>query len=201
MQDRLAFAREWVSKSWDNAVVTDSKYFWLCTKGPGFKEWVLFEDEPPTKPSEKNCFKLHVYGGVSKYGRTPLFVTAGSTRIKRGKGESKEVTGAVYLDLLKRELIPACKELMSRRPAYEQNKPWVFQRDSAKPHTTKIVKRWLADQEGFNTMKWPAKSPDLSWIQNMWAIVSSRVQRRANLNMDNFEQAIHEEWASIPQSA
>lgn len=50
-------------------------------------------------------------------------------------------------------------------------------------------------------MKWPAKSPDLSWIENMWAIVSSRVQRRANLNIDNFEQAIHEdEWASIPQS-
>eukprot|EP00873_Tetraselmis_striata_P004823 jgi/Tetstr1/425087/TSEL_015551.t1 len=104
--------------------------------GPGFKEWVLFKDEPPTKPSEKNCFKVHVYDGVSKNGITPLFVTVGSTRIKRGKGESKGVTGAVYLDLLKRELIPACKKLMSKRPAFEQNKPWVFQHDNAKPHTT-----------------------------------------------------------------
>jgi hypothetical protein len=55
-------------------VVTNSKYFWLSSKGPGNKEWVLFEDESPTKVSEQNCFKVHAYGGVSKYGRTPLFV-------------------------------------------------------------------------------------------------------------------------------
>jgi hypothetical protein len=70
---RPCFAKQWVRESWHNVVVTDIKYFWLYNnKGPGNKEWVLFEDEPPTKVSEQNCFKVHAYGGVSKYSMTPM---------------------------------------------------------------------------------------------------------------------------------
>jgi hypothetical protein len=29
--------------------VIDNNYFWQSNKGPGNKEWVLFEDEPPTE--------------------------------------------------------------------------------------------------------------------------------------------------------
>jgi hypothetical protein len=63
-------------------VVTNNKYFKISNKGLGNKEWVLFEDEPPNKVSEKNCFKSHAYGGVSKYGKIPLFATVGSNGIK-----------------------------------------------------------------------------------------------------------------------
>jgi hypothetical protein len=37
---------------WHNVIViTNIKYLWLSIKGPGSKEWVFFEDEPPTKVS------------------------------------------------------------------------------------------------------------------------------------------------------
>ena len=71
---RLRFAKTWVKKRWDNVVVTDSKYFWLCQKGVGSKVWVLYGDKAPIVPAFKNCTKLHVYGGVALRGRTPLFV-------------------------------------------------------------------------------------------------------------------------------
>jgi hypothetical protein len=113
MRARLYIARKRVRSSWHNVVVTDSKYFWLSNKGAGNKEWVLFEDEPPTKVSEQKCFKVHAYVGVSKYGRTPLFLTVGSSDIK---AKSKGVNGEVYLTLLQEHLIPACEASMARRP-------------------------------------------------------------------------------------
>lgn len=45
---RLEFAKRWLHKKWDNVVVTDSKYFWLCPKGCGPKVWVMFGERPPT---------------------------------------------------------------------------------------------------------------------------------------------------------
>jgi hypothetical protein len=118
-------------------VVTDRKYFWLSNKGPGNKEWVPFEDEPPTKVFEQNCFKVHAYGGVSKYGMTPLFVTVGSSGVK---AKSMGVNGEVYLTLLQERLIPACEALMAKRPSAGAQHQWIFQQDKAKAHACKKVR-------------------------------------------------------------
>jgi hypothetical protein len=79
---------------WHNVVVTDSKYFWLPYERPGNKECVLIAHERPNKASEQGCFKVHAYGGVTKYGKIALFVTVESTGIK---AKSKGVNGEVYL--------------------------------------------------------------------------------------------------------
>ena len=76
---RLAFAKKWVRHCWDNVVVTDSKYFWLCPRGVGPKQWVPYGQEAAYEPAEKKCYKVHVYAGVSKWGTTQLFVTVGTT--------------------------------------------------------------------------------------------------------------------------
>jgi hypothetical protein len=134
---------------------------------------VLFEDEPPTKVSEQSCFKVYAYGGVSKYGRTPLFVTVESSGVK---AKRKGLNGEVYLTLLQEHLIPACEALMAKSPLAEAQHQWIFQRDIAKAHTCKKVRNWLSSLCGVQVMQWHAKSSDLSWIENMWGIVSSRLQ-------------------------
>jgi hypothetical protein len=67
MRARLSFSKQWAHVSWYNMVVTNNKHFWLSNKGSGNKEWVLFEDVPPTKVSQQNYFKVRAHGGVSKY--------------------------------------------------------------------------------------------------------------------------------------
>lgn len=195
--DRLRHCKTWIRKPWSNVVVTDSKYFWLCPKGRGRKVWVKKGRSPPTGKTDRSCFKVHVYGGVTKYkpshkGRTPLLVTAGTSNL----GGRKAVNAAIYLELLQQKLIPACKKMMEQEWGPSG---WVFQQDNARPHTAKITQDWLASQQ-FQLMKWPAKSPDLSWIESIWAWMADALNRRTDLTEANFQAAVMETWDSIPRS-
>lgn len=191
---RLSFSKEWVKKDWSNVVVTDSKYFWLCPKGAGPKVWVRYGEEAPYAPAERNCFKVHAYAGVSKQGRTQLIVTVGTTGLK---ANTKGVTGEVYKQLLQDKLIPACRKLVQKGGKGKSDRLWVFQQDNAKPHTSRVVTAWLRAQK-FQVMEWPSKSPDLSWIENLWGYVAVKLAWRTDLTKQNFEKACHEEWNNIP---
>ena len=183
----------------DDTCYSDSKYFWLQARGTGDRVWVIYGEEHPIQPAEQHCHKVHVYAAVSKHGKTSLFETVGTTGMQ---AESKGVNASVYLDLLQTKLIPACRQMMlphiaQTRSGRTQAK-WVFQQDNAKPHTAKKVARWLSEQEDFDVLKWPSKSPDLSWIENVWGYIARKVNDRPNLTRENFKEALMEEWDAMP---
>lgn len=75
----------------------------------------------------------------------------------------------------------------------------IFQQDGNPKHTAKIVKNWLVNQR-FQTMNWPAQSPDLNSIENLWAIVKRRMGEfeRAPKNLDELWLRVQSEWSKIP---
>ncbi len=167
---------------WEDIAISDSKNFWLVSRGPGDKVWVMYGEEPPVIAAETHSFKVHAYAVVTKYGKSPLFSTVGTTGMH---SESKGVNATVYLDLLKEKLIPAARELMRPRIPHTSKARmgayWVWQQDNAKAHTAKKVIRWLSQQEDFKVLDWPAKSPDLSWIENVWGWLAKKVNSRPGL--------------------
>ena len=120
MQAILAFAIEWARRAWAKVVVTDSKYFWLCPSGVGRKVWVRYCEHAPVVAINPNFTKVHVYGGVSKWGRTPLFtMMVGTTGLK---SDTYGITAKVYMQLLEDNLIPACKVILGSRYGSQ----WIF---------------------------------------------------------------------------
>ena len=194
---RLAFAMQWVDQNHDVLAFSDSKYFYLNQGNKGYKVWVLHEDETPRYAAYSHCTKkVHAYAVVTKFGLSDLFFTIGTTSMR-----SNPYTGGpgvnyqVYMDLLENKLIPAARRLF---PAHMQ-RTWIWQQDGARPHTAKATLQKLNDMGVRVLEKWPAKSPDLSWIENLWALVSRKVNERSDVTSDNFEQVIRQEWAKVQQ--
>ncbi|GFS76802.1 transposable element Tcb1 transposase [Trichonephila clavipes] len=50
----------------------------------------------------------------------------------------------------------------------------IFQQDNARPHVTCIVQRFFVNHQ-IELLPWPARSPDLSPIENMWSMVAQRL--------------------------
>src|SRR5579859_1429256 len=57
----------------------------------------------------------------------------------------------------------------------------VFQQDNASPHVSKKTRDWLeavANEYGFSVINWPAISPDMNLIENLWARLKTELHCR-----------------------
>ncbi len=56
-----------------------------------------------------------------------------------------------------------------------------FQQDLTPAHTAKSIKSWLNDH-GVGVLDWPANSPDLNPIENLWGIVKRKMRNKRPKN-------------------
>lgn len=57
----------------------------------------------------------------------------------------------------------------------------VFVQDNASTHTAKIVQTWLTEwaaENGVELVEWPAYSPDLNPIENVWKLLKEAIHKR-----------------------
>ncbi len=62
-----------------------------------------------------------------------------------------------------------------------QGMPCVFQRDNEKSHTASITTAWLRSRR-VQELNWPACSPDLSNIENIWRIIKQKNMSKTTSN-------------------
>ena len=83
----------------------------------------------------------------------------------------KLITGRVYVEHLK-------KNFATLKERYTQ---YIFQQDNAPAHTCKLVNEFFV-KEGITSLKWPAKSPDLNIMDNIWHMLSEKVYSGRRFN-------------------
>lgn len=181
---RLAWARahkSWTAAKWNKVLWSDESYFRVVLGSTGPR--VLRTREEANNPE---CFRrcvqkpgsICVWGCFASKGVGPLHVVNGT------------VTGEAYVNILQQHLPTARRTLF-------HNKGYVFQQDNARPHTARVTSAWIRRQR-LRVLPWPASSPDLNPIENLWRYLKRRVNRRRPRTQNDLRMYVLEEWARIP---
>jgi transposase len=99
----------------------------------------------------------------------------------------------LYKEILEDDLdktIEFCREKLGFR-----RDQMYFQQDNDPKHTSNLVKDYLKHQS-YNTMDWPAQSPDLNPIENMWALLKRRLNEyeTAPKGMNELNERVTDIW-------
>ena len=76
---------------------------------------------------------------------------------------------------------------------------FIFQQDNAAVHTAKIVREHFED-DIIGVLAWPARSPDLNIIENVWSTLSRAVFRGETQfqTVSELKEALTAAWEAIP---
>ncbi|GFV01306.1 transposable element Tcb1 transposase [Trichonephila clavipes] len=93
-----------------------------------------------------------------------------------------------------------CREHHCNHDKREHHDKFVFMDDNATCHRTLAVEDCL-DCEGIQRLVWPARSPDLNLIENVWDDLGRQVVGRnyPPTNKNTLIRALTEEWDKLPQ--
>jgi hypothetical protein len=77
---------------------------------------------------------------------------------------------------------------------------FIYQQDGARPHTSAEAMEYLTAKAQMlpSDLKWPASSPDVSPIENIWAYMKRRIHVQALKTTKDLFLAVQKIWEDIP---
>ena len=193
---RLTFANDHEFIDWNAVIFSDEKRFRFEHEGHRYVK---------RERGHREDSKYTI--GTKKYGGGSVMIWAairsdGKLWIQRCHDH---LTGMDYQWII--------ENTIEERNIFDPNisKQWYFQQDGAPPHSTKATKLYF-EQMGVHLLDWPAQSPDLNIIENLWPLISRALPKATFRNQDDawgiikgvceenrFQEAIKRLYDSIPR--
>lgn len=186
---RLDFAREhihWEEADWERVLFTDESRFCLyhCDRRS------LVYRRPHERYARCNFLNttgfgggsIMVWGGISLTARTDLVVVD---------------NGAMNADRYIRNILE--EHVVPFAPYIGEN--FIFMDDNARPHRARIVQEYLEEVE-VSRMEWPARSPDLNPIEQVWDNLNRRLRSSENhpATLNDLGIQLREIWEGLDQN-
>ncbi len=183
-QKHLTWAVEkknWTVAQWSKVLFSDESKFCISFGNQGPRVWRKSgEAQNPCclKSSVKFPQSVMIWAAMSSAGVGPLCFLKST------------VNAAIYQEILEHFMLLSADKLYG-------DADFIFQQDLAPAHTAKGTKSWFNDH-GVTVLDWPANSPDLNPIENLWGIVKRKMRDTRPNNADDLKATVKETWASIP---
>ncbi len=183
-QKHLTWAVEknnWTVAQWSKVLFSDESKFCISFGNQGPRVWRKSgEAQNPCclKSSVKFPQSVMIWAAMSSAGVGPLCFLKST------------VNAAIYQEILEHFMLPSADKLYG-------DADFIFQQDLAPAHTAKSTKSWFNDH-GVTVLDWPANSPDLNPIENLWGIVKRKMRDTRPNNADDLKATVKDTWSSIP---
>ena len=188
---RLAFAlahEHWSIEDWSQVLFSDeynielgldSRVIWVWRQPA---EEYLAECLTPTFKSSRTSVRVWAYIKGKELGSMVML--------------DGRMNGEKYIrDVLKAEIQPALRKLT------QEGHKYFYMHDGAPCHRSKLVENWLSKNR-VPMLKWPACSPDLNPIENLWLQLKRAINKRPEVakNAADLRRIIQEEWCKLDRS-
>ena len=143
------------------------------------------------------CLKDHHVTQTLKFGGGSVMVWGGISY--DGVGQlvfiDTKMTAELYIDILRSGYLTTLD-----MHGFDVTNS-ILQQDNDPKHVAKVTKSWLLEQD-IKVLSWPACSPDMNIIENVWSYLKLRVNQHEvkPTKINDFKALVQEEWKKIPHS-
>ena len=174
--ERIKFARQSISDNiqWNNIIFSDEKRFCMDGVQNIMYGWAKKNKKHVIMKRHSGGGSIMVWVAVSFNSKSEIIVI------------NNKLNSQGYINVLKDGLLPLITENDT------------FQQDNAPIHVSKVTKDWLITNN-ILSLEWPARSPDLNIVENVWAEMSRKVYENGKQynTVSELKNAVLNSWSSV----
>jgi transposase len=185
LRRRISFAEgysRWTEDDWARVLFSDETHFYLGHHGREYVQRPVGAALDPkyTLKTERLEGKVSLWGCICArgLGHAELYVDSLNAR--------------QYQNILALNLVSSAHQ-------FWPTGSWWFQQDNWSVHTAGTSQAWFHNH-GVDLIEWPAWSPDLNPIENLWSDLKRRVYAHHARTMEELEHWIGIEWQATDLS-